>query len=135
MDITINIPSQRIADLMTTAIECANDTWCKAVLLMEPVRGSSYPEYTDSMGHKSKLWYCDPALYDNGFVLHIIETVEGDGEEDVIHIKNKDDVVKALVALANKHPNDFGDFMTENEDGITADLFLQYLTFGEVVYG
>ena len=43
--------------------------------------------------------------------------------------------VKGLELMASKHPEHWKDFITEGDDAITADVFLQLATMGEVVYG
>jgi hypothetical protein len=40
-----------------------------------------------------------------------------------------------LALMAEKEPRHFGDFMGENDDATTSDVFLQLCLFGEVVYG
>jgi hypothetical protein len=38
--------------------------------------------------------------------------------------------------MAEKSPQHFGDMLSEsNADSITADVFLQYVALGEIVYG
>ncbi len=42
---------------------------------------------------------------------------------------------KGLELMSIKHPRHWNDFITEGDDAITADVFLQLATMGEVVYG
>jgi len=44
-------------------------------------------------------------------------------------------VEKGLKLMAEKSPKHFSDFLTENEDGYTGDVFLQYCIFGKLIYG
>jgi len=42
---------------------------------------------------------------------------------------------RGLQVMAEEYPRHFADFMSENEDAETADVWLQCCLFGEVVYG
>lgn len=44
-------------------------------------------------------------------------------------------LVLGLRRMADKYPKHFDNFMQENEDAITGDVFLQCVVFGEVIYG
>jgi hypothetical protein len=45
------------------------------------------------------------------------------------------ELAAGLHAMATKHPKHFGDFISDNADAITGDVFLQCCTFGEIVFG
>jgi hypothetical protein len=49
-------------------------------------------------------------------------------------IKNSD-IIKGLKVMSDKYNRHFTNFMDENEDAITGDVFLQCCVFGEIVYG
>lgn len=40
-----------------------------------------------------------------------------------------------LSLMAKNSPTHFADFVAENDDSVTADVFLQYALFGEVIFG
>lgn len=42
---------------------------------------------------------------------------------------------QGLQRMARKYPRHFADFMAENDDAITGDVFLQCVVLGEVIYG
>lgn len=44
-------------------------------------------------------------------------------------------VRKAMALFAKNSPRHFGDFLEENDDDITFDVFAQYCIFGKVIYG
>ena len=46
-----------------------------------------------------------------------------------------DAVQRGLQTMAEKYPRHWGDFIRENEDAITGDVFIQCCLLGEVVYG
>lgn len=135
MEVKIPIEAKRLADMMTTAIESGvSRYWCDGVYLVKPCKGDEYPEYETSLG-KSSLWYADPKLYESDFVLEIHEIEEEGGDEVTKHLVDFDMVRTGLALMAKNSPAAFGEFMNDNEDGEVADLFLQYITLGEVVYG
>jgi hypothetical protein len=44
-------------------------------------------------------------------------------------------MVRGLQLMADKYPNHFADFMQENDDATTSDVFLQLSVFGELIFG
>ena len=124
MKITLDIPAARIADLMVTAIESGGSNyWCGGVEL----------EVNEATALVSP-WYSDPTLYEGAFLIVVLECDEETGK-DKIHRCNQAAFAKGFVLMAEKHGSHFGDFMAENEDTITADVFLQCIALGDVVYG
>lgn len=62
------------------------------------------------------------------------EAVDDDGEPkkyrvDVYALK------RGLEIMSKKYPSHFQDFITENDDSETGDVFLQCCVFGELIYG
>lgn len=65
------------------------------------------------------------------------DTVE-EGEEDQKenqHLLNLESIREGLQVMAEKFPRHFGDFLGEDGDAITADVFLQCCLFGDAIYG
>lgn len=127
MDITIKIAPQRIADLMTSAIEGKHMTraWCAGVF----VRGAKAKNAPD-------LWYADATLYDGDFTIEIREIPdESKPEKTKAHRVNAADLAAGFALMATKYGRHFGDFMAENEDNVTADVFLQCVALRDLVYG
>lgn len=125
MKISVEIKAERIGDLMCSAVEQNHMTraWCGGVELVKSE--ATIPEAAN--------WYCDvPALYEGEFALDVIEF---DGDEEKTHRVTRDNLLKAFELMATKHGQHFGDFMQENDDGVTADVFLQLFAMGEVKYG
>lgn len=142
MEITVKIPPRRIADLMVTAIECNNMTraWCGGLFLSGPYKEE------DLITSEHVVWYDNPRLYEGDFELEVIEIVDegedfhdDDGEFIESNIKRhkvtQADFAEGFRLMSEKHGHHAGDFMNENEDAITADVFLQLVTLKEVVYG
>lgn len=61
--------------------------------------------------------------------------VEDDVEENIDGKLNRETMLRGLNLMAAEHPRHFRDFVDENDDAITGDVYLQCCVLGEVVYG
>lgn len=48
---------------------------------------------------------------------------------------NKSKIEKGLAIFAEDHPRHFADFLSENDDATTADVFIQCVLFGKEIFG
>ena len=69
-------------------------------------------------------------------------TVKGVGiidfeDEDygTTYVLNLKKIKRGLTSMAKKDPKHFADFISEDYDMITGDVFLQHCLFGEIIYG
>jgi hypothetical protein len=115
--ISIDIPAQTIADMFIGAFEGGSNYWIESARLITG-KSSESP------------WYADPKLYESPlFKIRI----KHDGQRAEI---SRGKIAKGLRLMAEKSPQHFGDMLSEsNADSITADVFLQYVALGEIVYG
>ena len=58
-----------------------------------------------------------------------------DMEAEKAHILNLQKIKRGLTAMAKKEPKHFADFISEDYDQITGDVFLQCCLFSKVIYG
>ena len=58
-----------------------------------------------------------------------------DDEEKAEHRLTLADVKKGLELMRDQYPRHYADLVTENDDLITGDVWLQLATFGELIYG
>lgn len=146
MQITTEITSQRIADLFVSAIESGDPVttaskggWC-------------YGIYWQSKAAKALkgLWYAEAATYDRpDFQLEIWEVADENayvrGAGDKANIKNGslkvhkigcDQIQTGLrkLAASKDYGHHFADVANDNGDAATADIFLQFVLFGEEKY-
>lgn len=117
---TVNVPVQRIADMMVGAIEGGSTYWCQSVRLIEPAKRS----------WSERPWYAASEVYIDPTVRICIETDEGDS-----HYVGADSFRAALELMCAKYGNHFRDLVGETDDAITADVFLQLVALGDIVYG
>lgn len=57
------------------------------------------------------------------------------GGEHQKHTVRKPEIIAGLRKMAAGSPNHFADFLTENGDAITDNVVLQYIVYGEIIYG
>ena len=123
-----DIPFKRIADIMTTAMECNDMTasWCHSAILA----GYTTELYTPE--NNQDPWYTHPELYADP-LLRITVTMQDD--DDPAREMTYASIHKGLQLMADKEGRHFADFMAESDDAVTADVFLQLCVFGEVIFG
>lgn len=63
----------------------------------------------------------------------VLESI--DGSEPITHIKDDNDVMRALEAAVLHCPVTFGRLITGQSDGLDGDTLLQFICFGELKYG
>lgn len=131
MDITINIPSQRIADLFTTAIESGDPVttarkggWCSGIDRVLP-----------SGRLDDKPWYQNASTFErDDLKIQIVEIDDENTGHETKYTFGLRHIREGFIRMAQKHACDLADLLTENDDAATADIFLQLMTFGEVKY-
>lgn len=120
MEININIPEERIKDILITAIESPPGThWCKLTDCNK----------APSIDGQIKLGIYDSFFHNNAGWMEFRD------ETGVLHILNWHSIHKGLKIMAEKVPFHFGNFLNDAHDAITADIFLQCCLLGEIVYG
>lgn len=111
MEIIIDIPDSRVIDLFISACGGGSNYWCKSIV----------PNQT---GKQSSQFY----MLREGFVIH-------DGETNQTISVTPGMIRKALNLFLIETPIAFAEWISENDDAETADVFLQLCTFGKVIYG
>lgn len=131
MKITIEITSQKIADLMVSCMESSYAAqWVGKV---EHLAGT-LPEGKISW---KRPYYSDPDLYDNmGFVIQFEHDGPNsdEGENDIKTGLTHCGMKRGLEIMAQKSPYQFGMLLSDDADAITADVFLQCCLLGDIVF-
>ena len=126
MRITLEVSGRKIADQMVAAIEGGSAYWCRSIRLKQKAPGISLRD----------CWYDTPELYDDRHTqIEVVEHEPSKEGRDGRHRFGKAQVAKGLRIMAEKYPQQFGYLIGEEGDADTADIFLQCVVFGEVVYG
>jgi hypothetical protein len=115
------IETQAVADLLCCAFEGGSNYWANVVLRHNPTTW----EFLDDGEHK---YIHTVPLNPGGFLIF----QEPDGKQ---YSLDQGTIQKGLQIMAEKYPEHFADFVAENADADTGDVFLQCCLFGEVVYG
>jgi hypothetical protein len=125
MNINIEVPSQRIADMIIGAVEGGSTYWARSLVLK-----------STKIADRESPWYADPRLYeDETLELELIEDEPSAPNHDGKYTIKFADFAKGLTIMAQKHAWHFGNMISENDDATTADVLLQCIALGELVYG
>jgi len=124
--VTVETPitTERVTDLLCNAFEGGSNYWMhwdlassyKMMLAQQEQPAAQFPQYDFDHPH----WR-----------LSVIVTEEENCRYDL----TRDRLVKGLSLFSEKGGYHFKDFLQENDDAMTADVFLQLCLFGNVVYG
>jgi hypothetical protein len=124
MEIKLQIPDERIKDLLCSALEGGSNYWIKSA---ESPNKSDWPEQV-------KYWHECP-VYGAAVTINVAKEGRGDEHGGKSYTLNRADLERGLQVMAEQFPQHFADFAKENDDATTGDVFLQCCLFGEVVYG
>jgi hypothetical protein len=134
----IYISPQRIADLIVTAVENnpVTRSWFAGMDLTAWIDATtglrSGKNVTQGL---SNPWYADPQLYQSGhFAIEIVQIADERTGAAPRHRRTKTELLNAFKVMAQSHRVHFSNFLAENEDATTANVFLQLFAFGDVIY-
>jgi hypothetical protein len=114
MVITImhKISEEQITDMLITAFEGGSNYWC----LADSYQPSKWGEQIKNGRMKVK-------VYDR------------EDEDDLLGTITEQSIRKAIPLMMEDYPDAYNRWMTEDYDALDADIFLQLVTMGEVVFG
>lgn len=124
-DVTTRVQVRRLQDLLCSALEGGSNYW---YMIHEEVKPSAMPDRVD----EARVYpHIDYPTNPGGALLI------GDREDPKDPPKRLDlpAIQRGIQVMAEKYPKHFGDFMNENDDATTGDVFLQCCLFGQLVYG
>lgn len=132
--VTQHVPLKRVSDLLCSAIEGGSNYWYTIEKFNKP------PKLVFRTDAKTIFRHLDYPLNEGGSLI-IMSHGDGDHSDgDEVNGKTRWTLdlpacQRGLQLMAEKYPSHFGDFIAENDDAITADVFLQCCLFGEIIYG
>lgn len=122
LDITVNqkvtVPQERILDLLICGVEGGASYW----MTVEGNWNAGKDGWLENKISKGTLNFSNRQA-----------TEEGEGVK--IRTIDKLSLEAGLQLMAKKYPKHFNDFMNDNEDADTGDVFLQLVVLGELIYG
>jgi hypothetical protein len=114
VETTIEIPEQRVSDLLVSAFEGGSGYWAR-------LRGYDADMADDIVAGKRSLGITEDC---------------GEGEPPVEHVLDRKAVARGLKLFAELEPRrHFQGFLSEGDDAETGDVFLQMCLLGKIVYG
>lgn len=134
MNITLEIPNERVAQLMSSAIEGRDPVtagWCRGIHWKS--ENETPPVFKDRNGNDEGPWYGVARFYARPFRIEVVEewTTRGRTRR---HYITPSTLRNGLIAMAKLYPNRFAQVLTDNIDAPCADAFLQATLFGEEKY-
>lgn len=120
----IHISPELVADLMITAFEGGSNYWLAGWSLRS----------AKTETRRGQPWYADPHLYEDDFTIDLTLSEEDGslGEKRIVELEN---VQIGINKMATNSTGFFADMVNGNWDAETADVFLQYVALGEIIYG
>jgi hypothetical protein len=119
----VTIPGQRVSDLLCNAVEGGSNYWIEYADI-------KYPEGTKRSDYEFPI--LEVPFFPGGMVIFHICNPEPELEGKVLNLET---IQKGLEIMMAQYPNHYADFIAENDDAITGDIFLQCCLFGKPVFG
>ena len=116
----VEITEQRFEDLLCSALEGGVNYWADV-----------YTSILPSQEGDENIEFPHLAFNHPNYRIHVSDR-EDDGQTYQLNLKA---LKKGLEIWAKDCPYHFNNFITEDDDAITADTFFQCAVFGEVIYG
>lgn len=136
--VSVPINMGRVADLLCSAVDPGYEAihyWGEVQGRVEPTSWTfdARPVYKTPEEAEANInvHYRHYYPFNKGGAL-IIRDNEDDGENYTLDFSA---IEKGLSIMARDFPKHFGDFLDDNDDNDTADVFVQCCLFGDVIYG
>jgi len=127
--VKITIENARVAGLLCTAFEGGVGYWCRIMDYVEPAERRAVLSPGDGRVYR----YADYPLTGGAAVCRLSE--EHTDEEWLPLVLDRAAIQRGLDLMPQVAPEHWANFLTENEDAETGDVFVQLCLLGEVVYG
>jgi len=132
--ITYKVSEERVRDLLVSAFEGGSNYWYM-------IERHDYGKYTEKDFETGGEFYnpeypgMDHYLlpFVPGCGLIISDSVDDERKDE--HRLDRESILKGLTLMEQNWPRHWGNFVTENDDAETADVFLQLCLLGDIVYG
>ena len=124
--VTMDIPDQRIQDLLTSALEGGSNYWYI-------IKKYNYPPGQTKQSLGIEFPHIELPFKGGSLLIGDREAEKGDTTYD--KILDRAAINQGMKLMAEKYPKHYSDFLSENDDAATGDVFLQLTLFGEVVFG
>ena len=119
LDITITVDEERISDLLATALEGGSTYWADIEYTLGDIKGGNY--------------WSDAPMAGGHFIIVTRDREEINGAKE--WLVDRDTCINGLLIMQRDYPRAFSNWLAENDDAETGDVFLQCVCFGEVYFG
>ncbi len=127
---TVDVEIKDIIDLICIGVEGGMMDWCQTMDADIP-KDSDISEIPEDM-HDFPRYYAP--FVKGGAINFVVDETEGDEEPKKVRVGIRR-IEAAMQMMADKYPHHFRDFIDDNSDAITGDVFVQLAVFEEVVFG
>ncbi len=134
---TAEIDVEKIRNLLCCAFEGGSNYWYMIDKAIYPpgFKSKDYGEGGKGQNGPNYWHWAELLPTQEGGAL-IISSKEGDEINGTKTWRlDREAIQHGLKIMAEECPQHYGNFLSENEDAITGDVFLQCCLFGEIVYG
>lgn len=138
MKVMIDVPLQRISDLLCCALEGGSNYWYHIEKFIRPAQLAFLSDADQAKAMKREpqtFKHLDYPLNAGGALVISDRDRPEMGDKCRTERLDLSTVERGMTIFLSKYPRHFADFMAENEDACTGDVFLQCCLFGEAVYG
>ena len=135
--VTLTIPTKQIRGLLCSAFEGGANYWFGNLEPLATPEGTTAEDFHDGgrMQTEGDYWHWSQLLPTSGGSIKFVDTIDSHlSEDEKACVLDGDKITHGLKVMADKYPKHFADFLAENDDATTGDVFLQCCTFGEVRY-
>jgi len=128
------IPAERVSDLLCCAFEGGSNYWYGEADISKYPDGFESVEELQGARKKAGLEYYHwvqiiPCMEGGEITFGDLET------ENAVYTLNREAIERGLQLMLANHPKHYADWLAENDDAITGDVFLQLCVLGDVIYG
>ena len=120
--ITVKHEDQRVQDLLCNALEGGSNYWYQ-------IRAYNFPEGATKASLGIEFTHLELPFKEGGSI-----TIGALGHEMPDKVLDRKSLRRGLALMANNHPNHYADFLKENDDATTGDVFLQCCLYGKAEY-
>jgi len=135
--VKVSVSDEQISGLLCTAFEGGANYWYTQ-LDYELPDGISIEDFREGgkFQPEGDYWHwCQLIPLVEGCALTLRDKLDEDDGDDSPYRITREDIEKGVKVFATKYPRHFSDFINQNDDAITGDVFLQCVVFGEAIYG
>ena len=122
-----HVSDERIANLLCSALEGGSNYWYTIEAFAAP------PALTFRTDETQVFKHIDYPMSEGGSIT--IGDLEDSGAKFKHKILTRAVLRAGLQTMAEKYPSHYAEFVRENDDAETGDVFLQCCCFGEIIYG